>query len=169
MTIWVDADSCPVPVRLMIERFALRLKIPVVYAANRAIHPQISDDTENPLVTSAVTENVPGAADDYICDHIAPGDLAVTRDIPLAARLVDMGVTVLNDRGARWTHENIRERLSERDFKMALVEMGVSPEKTGVYGKREIAQFANALDKALSCLTKEPTNTTGPSAAVRRE
>ena len=35
--IWIDADSCPVQVRDLTVRFALRLKIPVKFVANHDI------------------------------------------------------------------------------------------------------------------------------------
>jgi uncharacterized protein YaiI (UPF0178 family) len=158
LTIWVDADSCPVPVRTMIERFALRLKLPVMFVANRKIPHTLREakiGAMPPLFTSIVTESVPDAADDYIVEHAGQDDMAITRDIPLANRLVERGIAVLNDRGVQWTPENIRERLSERNFNMALVEMGAAPERTGMYGKRDLNRFANCLDKTIRQITAD--------------
>jgi uncharacterized protein YaiI (UPF0178 family) len=142
--IWVDADSCPVPVRHMVERFALRLAIPTAYVANHPIpHPA------DPLFTMVVTGTEEGAADDHIASHIAAGDLAVTRDIPLAARLVEQGARVINDRGTRYTRENIGERLSERNFHLQLDKLGLYPDRTGVYRPKDLALFANCLDREI--------------------
>ena len=58
----------------------------------------------------------PDAADDHIAEEAQPGDLAVTADIPLAAKLVAKGVVAIDPRGAEYTEENIGERLSVRDF-----------------------------------------------------
>jgi uncharacterized protein YaiI (UPF0178 family) len=127
MVIWVDADSCPVDARRILERFSLRLSIPLRYVANHSI-PFL----KNPFCEMVITGTEDGAADDYIAGHIESGALAVTRDIPLAARLVEKGVTVLNDRGMLWTAENIRERLSLRDFNLALNESGIAADKTAV-------------------------------------
>jgi uncharacterized protein YaiI (UPF0178 family) len=93
-----------------------------------------------------------GAADDRIVALAAPGDLAVTRDIPLANRLVEASVLVIDDRGQTYTRENIRERLSLRDFRVGLAENGMETERSAVYGKRELKTFADALDRALTKL-----------------
>jgi uncharacterized protein YaiI (UPF0178 family) len=146
MVIWVDADSCPVDARRILERFSLRLNIPLRYVANRAIPLSL----KNPLYEMIITGATDGAADDYIVEHIDSSDIAVTRDIPLASRLVEKGVTVLNDRGGLFTAENIRERLSLRDFNLALNEAGIAPEKTANYSKRDINNFANCLDRVIT-------------------
>jgi uncharacterized protein YaiI (UPF0178 family) len=159
MFIWVDADSCPVDARKILERFSLRLAIPLRYVANHPI-PLLEGNLrpagdrqrvqKNPLYEMIITDAEDGAADDYIVEHIASGDIAVTRDIPLAARLVEKGAIVLNDRGMLFTAENIRERLSLRDFNLALTETGCAPDKTAVYNKRDINNFANCLDRVLT-------------------
>jgi uncharacterized protein YaiI (UPF0178 family) len=129
----------------MIQRFSSRLQIPTKYVANRVIPLP-----ESPFCEMIVTGSEEGAADDYICAHTDPRDIAVTRDIPLADRLVSQGITTLNDRGILFTVENIRERLSMRNFNLALNEMGEKIEKTGHYGKQELAQFANCLDREIT-------------------
>jgi uncharacterized protein YaiI (UPF0178 family) len=128
----------------MINRFSVRLQIPVIYVAN---HPIPLPESE--LCTMVVCAATEGAADDYIVEHSEAPCVAVTRDIPLAARLVERGVTVVNDRGVVFTPDNIRERLSERDFHVALAEVGIGADKTGVYGKRDLQNFANCLDRLL--------------------
>lgn len=143
-TIRVDADSCPASVREMIIRFAERLKIKAVFTANRVIPLKRSN-----YVHMEVAENLPDAADNQIVAQCGNDDIVITRDIPLAQRLVDMGITVLNDRGILYTAENIRERLSIRNFNLGLYEQGIAPEKTDRFGKKELNLFANSLDKEL--------------------
>jgi uncharacterized protein YaiI (UPF0178 family) len=81
-----------------------------------------------------------------------PGDIIITRDIPLASRAVAAGITTLNDRGERWTVDTIRERLSVRDHMAALREAGLAAglEKARTYGPKETRAFADALDRAIS-------------------
>jgi len=143
-TIRVDADSCPVKVREMIVRFADRLKITAVFTANRIIPLPPSS-----YVRMEVSENLPDAADNSIVLQCQSDDIVITRDIPLAQRLVDMGITVLNDRGIIYTAENIRERLSLRNFNLELYERGIAGEKTEHFGKKELNLFANSFDKVL--------------------
>ncbi|MCK4542543.1 MAG: DUF188 domain-containing protein [Spirochaetales bacterium] len=90
-----------------------------------------------------------GAADDYITEHAEKGDLAITRDIPLAASLVKKGLFVLDDRGGTFTTENIGERLSLRNAMMEFREAGLQYEKNSIHGKREIQAFANAFDREI--------------------
>jgi len=143
-TIRVDADSCPVSVREMIIRFADRLKIETVFTANRIIPLPRSH-----YVRMEVSENLPDAADNQIVAQCGNNDIVITRDIPLAQRLVDMGITVLNDRGILYTAENIRERLSLRNFNLELYERGIAAEKTDRFGKKELNLFANSFDREI--------------------
>ena len=150
MTIWVDADSCPVPVRDLICRAGKRLSVPVIYVANRDI-PRCEDYP----VTMIRADSTPDAADDYIVDHAVTGDLVITRDIPLANRLVENTVQVINDRGTVYTTENISERLSMRNFMLELYSNGFAPEKIGQFEKRELKDFANALHRELTRLIRQ--------------
>jgi len=149
MQIFVDADSCPAEAREMVLRFSARLGIKTVFAANRLI-PGLPNGT-------ALMELCPqgeGAADDRIVALAGPGDLAITRDLPLAERLVETGVVVLDDRGRIFTKENIKERRSLRDFTVGLSENGLDYERTASYGKKELNTFANSLDRELTKLIK---------------
>jgi len=90
-------------------------------------------------------------ADDYIIASAAPGDILVTRDIPLAARALERGLVALNDRGVIWTADSARERASVRDHMAALRELGVAPPlpKGRLFDRKDLKAFADALDKAI--------------------
>ena len=79
-----------------------------------------------------------------------PGDIVVTGDIPLAARLVEKGVLTLDPRGTEYTEENIGERLSIRDFMEQVRLTGVDTGGPRAYGPKDKQSFANALDRALT-------------------
>jgi len=123
--------------------------IAAVCVANRTI----PFDQEAP-VDMVVVENREGAADAVLVERAVPGDLVLTRDIPLAADLVGAGVAVLNDRGALYTAENIRERLSVRNFMAGLNASGLKPESTAVYGKREWDLFVRTFDATFTRLCR---------------
>ena len=142
MKLFVDADSCPVRIREIISKTAYRLRAEAVFVANRLIAIP-----ENAFCTSIITSAEPQSADSYITAHAVPGDLVITRDIPLAKLLIDAHVCVINDRGTVYTAENIRERLSVRNFMYDLHANGLIPEKSKTFGKKDIAAFAQALDK----------------------
>ena len=75
--------------------------------------------------------------------------------IPLARRLVDNQIRVINDRGTVYTDENIRERLAMRNLMLELYTSGLAPEKTGQFGKKELNNFANALDREITRLLRQ--------------
>jgi len=150
MQILVDADSCPRQAREMLSRFSARLGIKAIFAANRPI-PGLDTGT----VFMELCPAGEGAADKRIIELARPGDLALTRDLPLAEQLVDAGITVLDDRGRVFTKENIRERRSLRDFVVGLAENGLETERIASYGKKELNTLANSLDRELTRLLKQ--------------
>ncbi len=99
-----------------------------------------------------------GSADRYIVEHARSGDIAITRDIPHAADLVERGVLVLNDRGTVFSAENVRERLSVRDFMYDLRNSGVGVPERGRFGQRDIALFAQAFDRELTARLRGQDN-----------
>jgi uncharacterized protein YaiI (UPF0178 family) len=102
----------------------------------------------------AADPSIQESADEYIMSAAKPGDILVTRDIPLAARALAAGMMAMNDRGALWTQGEIQERLSLRDHMAALRESGIAPpsSKGRNYGPKEAKAFADALDKAITKL-----------------
>lgn len=143
-SIWIDADSCPVAVRELIVRFATRLNIPVIYCANHAIPMP-----KNKLFSMIICEPTADAADNYIVENVKQNDLVITRDIPLASRLVEKNIVTLNDRGTVFTNRNIQEKLAMRNLHKELIDNGIQIEKTSVFGKKELNAFANCLDREL--------------------
>jgi hypothetical protein len=133
----------------MILRFSARLGIKTIFAANRPIPG---------LPKTAVMEICPpgeGEADKRIAALAQPGDLVLTRDLPLAEQLVDSGIAVMDDRGRVFTKENIRQLRSLRDFMVGLAENGLGVERAPSYGKNELNTLANSLDKELSRLNSQ--------------
>jgi uncharacterized protein YaiI (UPF0178 family) len=118
-----------------------------VFAANRPIPGLAADEME-------LCPPGPNAADDRLVELAEPGDLAVCRDIPLAKRLLEKGVSVIDDRGRVFSRENIGEMLSLRDFMVGLADNGMETERIAHYGKRELKSFADSLDRTLTRLLK---------------
>lgn len=160
-SLFVDADSCPRQLRTIILKAVLNRKIPAVFAADRALPDVVkveqgsSRDTEgNRLVRMIVVEKGDDSADDMLVQLGREGALAITRDIPLAHRLAQLGMVVIDDRGGTYTKENVAERLSMRNLMTELREYGVFAEKTKPLGPREVQAFSNALDRLLTKLLK---------------
>lgn len=150
MRIWVDADSCPRPVRETVLRASKRTGVEAFFVANRPV-PGIR---EGGPVRAILVEAGPGAADDYLVARAEPGDLAVTRDVPLAARLIEKGIEVLDDRGNEFNESNIAEKLSVRNFMLELDRAGLTPERLRSHGPKELKSFADRFDAMLQAALK---------------
>ena len=144
MKIWIDADASPRDVKEIVFRAAQRLKIETVLVANHRVAVPLGQT----LITAVWVNGGPDVADRHIADASAPGDVAVTADIPLAAALVAKQVVVIDPRGEEYTAENVGERLTVRDFMEGLRGAGVETGGPKGYGAREKQAFAGALDRA---------------------
>jgi uncharacterized protein YaiI (UPF0178 family) len=148
MTLWIDADSVPRDVRVIVFRAAHRLSLKTVLVANQ--RTQIPPG--HPTVSAVWVDGGPDVADRYIAEHAAAGDVAVTQDIPLAAALVLKKVAVIDPRGMEHTTETIGERLSIRDFMEGLRTSGVQTGGPSAFTSRDKHAFASALDRVLTRL-----------------
>lgn len=152
MRIWVDADAAPRDAKDIVYRTAKRLAIDTVLVANR----KLTLPLDNAYLSSVVVNGGPDVADQHIADSAEPGDVAITHDIPLAAILVGKGVIVLDPRGERFSEENVRERLSIRDFMDSMRGAGVETGGAAAYGPKDKHAFAAALDRVLTAARKKP-------------
>ena len=116
-TIMIDGDACPVKAEAL--RVAERHGLPVVIVSNGGLRP-----SRDPMVRHVVVPKGADAADDWIVEAARPGDIAVTADIPLAARLVAKGAHVLGINGRPFTTNSIGMALAMRDLKQHLRETG---------------------------------------------
>jgi uncharacterized protein YaiI (UPF0178 family) len=145
MKILIDADSCPRDARELALRTCRRRGIKAVFAANRPI-PGISG--ENIVMEICPAEE--NAADDRLVELAVSGDIAVSRDLALAKRLLEKNAVVIDDRGRLFTLDNINELLSLRNFTVSLAENGLGTERTANYGKKELKAFADSLDRQIT-------------------
>ncbi len=89
-------------------------------------------------------------ADKEIVKRLSAGDLVITSDIPLAADVVEKGCYALSPRGELYDSENIRERLSLRDFMDTLRGSGIDTGGPAALSQKDRNVFANQLDKLLT-------------------
>lgn len=148
-TVWVDADACPRPVKEILFKAADKRDVDTVLVANGAMAVPRS-----PRVRMQSVPHGFDAADDWIVENAAVGDLVVTQDIPLAATLVGNGVAVIDPRGNELNAANIRERLSMRNFMDEMRGAGMTTGGPSAFGDRDKQAFANGFDRVLTRLLK---------------
>jgi len=89
-------------------------------------------------------------ADQHIVSLVIPGDLVITADIPLAAGAIEKGGFALNPRGEFYTKDNMRQKLSIRNFMEELRGTGQITGGPAPLNKKDNIKFANALDQFLA-------------------
>ena len=142
--IYVDGDACPV--REEVFRVATRLGLPVFVVSNgsRPIRPP-----GLPNVSMITVGEGADVADDWIAERIAPEDVCVTADIPLAARCLARGARAVSNTGRTWTQDNIGGALAGREIGRHLREIGVATGGPAPLTKADRSNFLNALDRAV--------------------
>lgn len=149
MKIMVDADACPQTAKQILFKAALRTGYQLILVANQFIAAP-----KDPLIKTVRVTQGADIADNYIADHVEAQDLVITADIPLADRVIDKHAVALNPRGEFYTKENIRQRLSVRDFLHDLRSTGVNTGGAKPLSPQDIKLFADALDRYLTRFKK---------------
>ena len=116
-TIYVDADGCPV--KEEVYKVARRHQVAVILVANAWMRVPESSLIQLRKVGDGFDE-----ADDWIVENAQAGDVAVTTDIPLAARLIEKDVRVVGPRGREFKEDQIGNALATREVLSHLRDMG---------------------------------------------
>ncbi|ADU61827.1 MAG: YaiI/YqxD family protein [Pseudodesulfovibrio sp.] len=150
MRIWVDADACPVVIKDVLYKTAMRRGVRLTLVANTPLAVPVS-----PLIDTVRVGNKFNEADDEIARLAETGDLVVTADIPLADRIVDKGATGLNPRGELYTPDNIKGLLRMRNLMEELRGAGMVAGGPAPIGPRDKQEFTNQLDRFLTRCEKQ--------------
>jgi uncharacterized protein len=145
MVVWVDADACPTQTKEILFRAAERVRVRTVLVANHALRVPRSE-----FIEARQVERGFDVADARILAALSPGDLVVTADVPLAARVVDAKAFALNPRGTLYTPDNVQDHLARRNFMDSLRSVGELTRGPPALNKTDIQAFANELDKFLT-------------------
>lgn len=144
MSIWVDADACPRPVKEILFKAAERTGVELTLVANHAMAvPRL------PNVRLLQVQGGFDVADQEIAKRVAPGDLVVTADIPLAADVIARGAQALNPRGEMYSADTIRALLTMRDFMDTMRASGVVTGGPPALSQADRQAFAGQLDRWL--------------------
>jgi uncharacterized protein YaiI (UPF0178 family) len=148
ITLYIDADACPVKGEAV--RVAERHGIEIHFVSNAWMRLP-----EGPLIKRVVVTDGPDAADDWIAERIGNGDIAVTADIPLAARCLKAGARVIGPTGRPFTEASIGMALAMRDLSAHLRETGESKGYNASFTRRDRSQFLQALEQAVQASKRE--------------
>lgn len=145
MQIWVDADACPLVIKDILFRAAERAQVVTTLVANKPLRTPHSRFVKSIQVPKGFD-----VADNRIVQALAPGDLVVTADIPLAAEAIAKGAHALNPRGEFYSRDNIQERLAMRNFLEELRASGAEAGGPAPLAQSDRQAFANQLDRFLT-------------------
>jgi uncharacterized protein YaiI (UPF0178 family) len=148
MKIWVDADACPAVIKEILFRAAARTRTQVTLVANHSMRVPPS-----PYVTFLHVTQGFDVADAEIAKRLGPGDLVITADIPLAAEVLEKGGQALSPRGELYSTDDIRARLTMRDFMDTLRASGIDTGGPPTLSQADRQAFANHLDSILARAT----------------
>lgn len=140
--IYVDADACPVKEEAL--RVAVRHRLEIVYVSNAWMRLP-----EGPGVRRVIVAEGADAADDWIAERIGAGDIAVTADIPLAARCLKAGAQAIGPTGKPFTDASIGMALAMRDLSRHLRETGESRGLNAAFTPKDRSRFLEALELAV--------------------
>jgi len=138
----VDADACPVKDEVV--KVATRHGMTVHMVSNRAMRLPVS-----PLVRPVLVGDDADAADHWIAEHIRPGDVAVTTDIPLAARCLAAGAKAVSPTGKPFTDDNIGSALAMRELMGHLRDAEVVRGGGPGFTAKDRSRFLGALEEAV--------------------
>jgi len=145
--IYVDADACPV--KGEVYRVAERHGVSVCVVANSFIAVP-----RDPRVQRVIVGDAPDAADDWIAERAGPRDIVVTADIPLAARCVKAGASVLAPDGRAFTDDSIGLALATRNLMTDLRAAGAQTRGPRPFANADRSRFLSALHEAIVRLNR---------------
>jgi uncharacterized protein YaiI (UPF0178 family) len=148
ITIYVDADACPV--KAEIYRVAERCGIKVYVVANS---PMAIPRT--PFIERVAVGSNPDAADDWIAERISRGDFVVTADIPLAHRCVKAAADVIGPSGRALIEASIGMALATRNLMDDLRSAGQITGGPKPFLPRDRSKFLSTLDLAIVRLKRD--------------
>jgi len=109
---------------------------------------------DNNINLQIVDQN-PDAADNWIVEHIEADDIAITADIPLAARCLEKGASAIGPAGRPFTEDNIGSALATRNLLSELREFGEITGGPPPFDKRDRSRFLRQLDETINAIRRK--------------
>ena len=148
ITIYVDADACPVKTEVYRVAGRYALKVYVVSNSYMAV-------PRDPLIERIVVGSDPDAADDWIAERVTRGSIVITADVPLAHRSIKAGADVIAPAGRVLTEASIGMVLATRNLMEELRSAGEMTGGPKPFQARDRSSFLSALDLVIVRLKRE--------------
>lgn len=142
MEIFIDADACPV--KDEVYRVAQRYGLKTWVVSNTFMMIPRSAMVEQVIVDAG-----PDVADDWIAEHVAPGDVAITSDIPLAERVLQAGAHAIAPNGKPFTEDSIGSAIAQRALMEQLRSTGDIFGGPRPFERNDRSRFLQALDEVI--------------------
>jgi len=146
LTIFIDADACPVEDGVYRVARRYQMRVTVVANALQRVPP-------DPLMELVVCPGF-GAADDWIAEQAGPGDIVITSDIPLAARCLAKDARVLGAKGRFHTDNSIGSALAMRELMSEIRQDGTVTGGPAPMMPKDRSRFLSKLDEAVNGLRR---------------
>jgi uncharacterized protein YaiI (UPF0178 family) len=148
MTLYVDADACPV--KDEVYRVARRYELKVFVVANSSIRTP-----DEPLIEMVVVKGGFDMADDWIAVRAGRGDVVITSDVPLAGRCLEAGARVLGPKGGEFTEDAIGDALATRALHDMLRQGGTFGGGPAPFVKADRSRFLAKLDELVHAARRD--------------
>jgi uncharacterized protein len=142
ISIFVDADACPV--KAEIYRVAERYGLKVYVVANSFINVP-----RDPRIERVVVNDSFDAADNWIAERVGASDIVITADIPLADRSLKKGAMAIGSTGVPFTSASIGMAMANRELLSNLRAMGEVTGGPKPMSQLDRSRFLSALDEAV--------------------
>jgi uncharacterized protein YaiI (UPF0178 family) len=149
ITIFIDADACPV--KDEIYKVAARYGLKTYVVSNSFMQIPAS-----PLIERVVVDAGPDIADDWIAERAARGDIVITNDIPLADRVLKSGAAAIKPNGQPFTADSIGSALAQRSIMEHIRSTGEITGGPRPFERADRSRFLQALDTAIQKSRRTP-------------
>ena len=147
ISIYIDADACPV--KAEIYRVAERYGLKVYVVSNSYMNVPRDARIEQVVVSDGFD-----AADNWIAERVGVNDIVGTADIPLADRSLKAGASVIGNTGVPVTLASIGMAMANRELLSNLRAMGEVTGGPKPMAQRDKSRFLSALDEAIQRLKR---------------
>ena len=140
--IYIDADACPVKEETY--KVAARYRLQTIVVSNSFMQiPQ------SPLISRIIVGAGADIADDWIAEQIVAGDVVVTNDIPLAARILAKDAHAIAPYGRAFTEDSIGLALAQRSLMEHIRSTGEITGGPPPFSSANRSRFLQALDQTI--------------------